>query len=116
VDLRILIVEDEPILCQQLASAIEGAGYAVDRADNGEHADYLGQTEAFDAAILDLGLPKVDGLTVLRRWREAGIRIPVLILTARGSWHEKVQASTAAPTITCRSLSAWKKYSPACVR
>ena len=89
--LRILIVEDESILLEQLAGAIEGAGYAVDRAGNGERADFLGQTETYDAAVLDLGLPKVDGLTVLRRWRDAGIAMPVLILTARGSWHEKVQ-------------------------
>jgi len=89
--LRILVVEDESYLREQLSSALDGAGYAVDSADNGGHADFMGQTETYDAAILDLGLPEVDGLTVLRRWREAGIRMPVLILTARGSWHEKVQ-------------------------
>jgi two-component system OmpR family response regulator len=89
--LRILIVEDESTLREQLAGAVRSAGYAVDCADNGERADLLGQTEAYDAALLDLGLPEVDGLTVLRRWREAGIQMPVLILTARGSWHEKVQ-------------------------
>ena len=89
--MRILIVEDEARLRDQLAGAMTSAGYAVDCADNGEGADFLGQTEVYDAAILDLGLPKVDGLTVLRRWREAGVRMPVLILTARGSWHEKVQ-------------------------
>src|SRR6516162_186287 len=70
---------------------MKNAGYAVDCAENGERADFLGQTEIYDAAILDLGLPKVDGLTVLRRWRQAGSLTPVLILTARGSWHEKVQ-------------------------
>ena len=89
--MKILVVEDESLLRKQLASAAESAGYAVDCADNGERADFLGQTETYDAAILDLGLPAVDGLTVLRRWREAGVRMPVLILTARGSWHEKVQ-------------------------
>ncbi len=89
--MRILVVEDETRLREQLTSAIQDAGYAVDFADNGERADFLGQTETYDAAILDLGLPGVDGLTVLRRWREAGIVTPVLILTARGSWHEKVQ-------------------------
>src|SRR4029079_9855406 len=67
------------------------AGYAVDCAGNGERADFLGHTETYDAAILDLGLPAIDGLTVLRRWREGGIAMPVLILTARSSWHEKVQ-------------------------
>ena len=89
--MKILIVEDEARLRDQLATALAGAGYAVDCADNGERADFLGQTETYDAAILDLGLPRIDGLTVLRRWREAGVVAPVLILTARGSWHEKVQ-------------------------
>lgn len=89
--MRILVVEDEARLGDQLVNALAAAGYAVDRAGNGDRAEFLGQTEAYDAAILDLGLPKVDGLTVLRRWREAGVRMPVLILSARGSWHEKVQ-------------------------
>jgi two-component system OmpR family response regulator len=89
--LRILVVEDESLLREQLAAALASAGYAVDCADNGQRAEFLGQTETYDAAVLDLGLPKIDGLTVLRRWRESGIQMPVLILTARGSWHEKVQ-------------------------
>jgi two-component system OmpR family response regulator len=89
--LRILVVEDERVLSERLAAALTGAGYAVDRAADGARADFLGQTESYDAAILDLGLPKVDGLTVLRRWREAGVVFPVLILTARSSWTEKVQ-------------------------
>jgi two-component system OmpR family response regulator len=88
---RVLVVEDEALLSRQLAGALSDAGYAVDCADDGERADFLGQTEQYDAIVLDLGLPKVDGLTVLRRWREAGIGVPVLVLTARGSWHEKVQ-------------------------
>jgi two-component system, OmpR family, response regulator len=87
---RILVAEDEPLLLQQLAAALAEAGYAVDCARNGEDADFLGATESYDAVVLDLGLPKVDGLTLLRRWREAGITVPVLVLTARGSWHEKV--------------------------
>ena len=91
VSLRILIVEDEPILSKQLAAAATGAGYAVDCATDGEQADLLAHGEQYDAVILDLGLPKIDGLTLLRRWREAGVTTPVLILTARGSWHEKVQ-------------------------
>jgi two-component system OmpR family response regulator len=78
-------------LSRQLAAALGEAGYAVDCAHDGERADFLGQTEQYDAVVLDLGLPKVDGLTVLRRWREAGLAVPVLVLTARGSWHEKVQ-------------------------
>ena len=89
--MRILVVEDEARLSQQLARALGEAGYAVDCATDGERADFLGQTERYDAVILDLGLPKVDGLTVLRRWREAGLALPVIVLTARGSWNEKVQ-------------------------
>jgi len=89
--MRVLIVEDEPRLGRQLSAALAEAGYAVDCASDGERADFLGQTESYDAVVLDLGLPKVDGLTVLRRWREHGLATPVLILTARGSWHEKVQ-------------------------
>ena len=85
-----LVVEDEALLAQQLASALGAAGYAVDCAADGERADILGRTEAYDAVILDLGLPRIDGLTVLRGWRESGLAVPVLVLTARGSWHEKV--------------------------
>lgn len=89
--MRVLIVEDEPRLARQLSGALTEAGYAVDCASDGERADFLGHTESYDAVVLDLGLPKVDGLTVLRQWREHGIVTPVLVLTARGSWHEKVQ-------------------------
>jgi two-component system, OmpR family, response regulator len=88
---RILVAEDEPQLSRQLAAALGEAGYAVDCAADGERADFLIQTEEIDAVVLDLGLPKIDGLTLLRRWREAGLSVPVLVLTARGSWHEKVQ-------------------------
>ena len=86
-----LVVEDEARLARQLTTALADAGYAVDCAADGERADFLGQTERYDAVILDLGLPKVDGLTLVRRWRESGLDVPVLVLTARGSWHEKVQ-------------------------
>jgi two-component system OmpR family response regulator len=89
--LRVLVVEDEALLSRQLAAALGEAGYAVDRAADGEQADFLARTERFDAVVLDLGLPRVDGLTVLRGWRDAGLSMPVLVLTARGSWHEKVQ-------------------------
>jgi two-component system OmpR family response regulator len=89
--LRVLVVEDEARLSRQLASALAEAGYAVDTAGDGERADFLAQTERYDAVVLDLGLPKIDGLTLLLRWRDAGIAVPVLVLTARGSWHEKVQ-------------------------
>ena len=89
--MRVLVVEDERLLSRQLAGALDQAGYAVDCAGDGERADFLAQTEKYDVVVLDLGLPRIDGLTVLRRWREAGIFVPVLVLTARGSWHEKVQ-------------------------
>jgi two-component system OmpR family response regulator len=85
------VVEDESMLSRSLADALGRAGYAVDCAFDGERAEFLGQTEPYDVVVLDLGLPKIDGLTVLRRWREAGIGVPVLLLTARGSWSEKVQ-------------------------
>jgi two-component system OmpR family response regulator len=88
--MRILVVEDEPTLRAQLAEGIDAAGYAVDIADNGMDAHYMGDTESYDAVILDLGLPQMDGISVLRKWRAAGRSMPVLILTARDSWHEKV--------------------------
>jgi two-component system, OmpR family, response regulator len=89
--LRVLVVEDEATLARQLGGALGEAGYAVDIAVDGERADFLGRTEHYDAIVLDLGLPKIDGLTLLRRWRESGLAMPVLVLTARGSWYEKVQ-------------------------
>jgi two-component system OmpR family response regulator len=89
--MRILVVEDEASLAKQLTSSFVEAGYAVDHAADGERADYLAQTEMYDAMVLDLGLPKIDGLTLLRNWREAGLATPVLVLTARGSWHDKVR-------------------------
>jgi two-component system OmpR family response regulator len=88
--MRILLVEDEPTLRAQLRSALAAAGYAVDEADNGRDAHFLGDTEAFDAVVLDLGLPVLDGLSVLKRWRQSGRTLPVLILTARDNWSEKV--------------------------
>jgi two-component system, OmpR family, response regulator len=89
--MRILVVEDEASLARHLASSIAEAGYAVDHAADGERADFLAQTEHYDAMVLDLGLPKIDGLTLLQKWRNSGIATPVLVLTARGSWHEKVR-------------------------
>jgi two-component system, OmpR family, response regulator len=88
--MRLLIVEDEPTLGQQLRNALEGAGYAVDLATDGEEGLYLGSNEQYDAIILDLGLPEIDGLTVLDRWRKEGKTTPVLVLTARDSWSDKV--------------------------
>ena len=88
--MRILLVEDEPQLRSLLNAGLTAAGYAVDEADNGRDAHFLGDTEAFDAVVLDLGLPMLDGLSVLKRWRDAGRKVPVLILTARDNWSEKV--------------------------
>ncbi|MBK1663435.1 DNA-binding response regulator [Rhodospirillum rubrum] len=88
--MRVLLVEDEPTLALTLRRVLERAGFAVDLADDGEEALFLGETEPFDAVVLDLGLPRLDGIGVLRRWRAAGIGVPVLILTARGGWPEKV--------------------------
>ena len=88
--MRLLLVEDDPVLRGQLHQMLLQAGYAVDVAGNGRDAEFMGQVEPFDAVVLDLGLPQMDGLTVLRQWRAAGRTMPVLILTARDNWHEKV--------------------------
>ncbi len=88
--MRILVVEDEPTLRTQLVEALVAAGYAVDAVDNGVDAHHQGDCEPYDAVVLDLGLPCIDGLTVLRRWRAGGRTMPVLILTARDGWNEKV--------------------------
>ena len=88
--MRVLLVEDDPTLNRQLDMALQAAGYAVDVSTNGRDAWALGDAEDFDAVVLDLGLPQMDGLTVLKRWRAAGRSMPVLILTARDNWHEKV--------------------------
>lgn len=85
------MVEDEAALATQVTKALSDAGYAVDAAADGAKADYLAQTEQYDAIVLDLGLPIIDGLSLLARWRGAGMHTPILVLTARGSWHEKVQ-------------------------
>jgi two-component system OmpR family response regulator len=88
--MRLLLVEDEPTLRAQLRTSLADAGYAADEADNGRDAHFLGDTKPFDAVVLDLGLPVLDGLSVLKRWRDAGRSMPVLILTARDNWSEKV--------------------------
>jgi len=88
--MKVLLVEDEPTLSAQLALSLAEAGYSVDSAHNGRDAWILGGVEAYDAIVLDLGLPVLDGLTVLQRWRSEGLTTPVLILTARDQWHEKV--------------------------
>ncbi|MFQ5959733.1 MAG: response regulator, partial [Alphaproteobacteria bacterium] len=78
--MRVLVVEDERALARQITEALSEEGYAVDVAHDGEEGLYLGEVEPYDAVVLDLGLPAIDGLTVLRRWREAGRTMPVLIL------------------------------------
>ncbi len=88
--MRILIVEDEPNLGTQLKNSLEANGYAVDLANDGEDGHFMGSTENYDAVILDLGLPTMDGLTVLNKWRKEGKTMPVLVLTARDSWSDKV--------------------------
>lgn len=89
--MRVLVVEDDKNLREQLATALGDAGYTVDTADNGEDGQFLGETEPYDLAILDLGLPKIDGLSVLKFWRKEGRTMPVLILSARDRWSEKVE-------------------------
>ncbi|MGF1605349.1 MAG: response regulator [Rhodothalassiaceae bacterium] len=88
--MRVLLVEDDPDLQRQLKTALADAGYAVDVAPDGEEGHFLGETEPYDAVVLDLGLPVLDGISVLERWRQENIKAPVLILTARDSWSEKV--------------------------
>ena len=88
--MRLLLVEDDRALADELQSVLEAAGYAVDRARDGEDALYLGQTEDYDLVILDLGLPRLSGIDVLAGWRTAERTMPVLILTARDTWREKV--------------------------
>jgi two-component system OmpR family response regulator len=88
--MRLLVVEDDPDLNRQLVSAFTDAGYVVDTAKDGEEGHFLGDTEPYDAIVLDLGLPVMDGVSVLEKWRRAGRKTPVLILTARDRWSDKV--------------------------
>ncbi len=88
--MRVLLVEDDPDLTRQLSEALTDAGYAVDAASDGEDGHFLGDTEPYDAVVLDLGLPKLDGVSVLEKWRADGRVFPVLILTARDQWSQKV--------------------------
>ncbi|MBF9195215.1 response regulator [Microvirga terrestris] len=93
--MRLLVVEDDRALNKQIVTALEQAGYAVDTAMDGEEGQFLGDTEPYDAIILDLGLPKVDGVSVLTAWRREGRKTPVIILTARDRWSDKVQGFDA---------------------
>ncbi len=88
--MRLLVVEDDKDINRQLVAALEDAGYAVDSAKDGEEGHFLGDTEPYDAVVLDLGLPILDGVSVLEKWRRAGRKMPVLILTARDRWSDKV--------------------------
>jgi two-component system, OmpR family, response regulator len=92
---RVLLIEDDQGLAEKIACTLRAENFAVDIATNGEDGQHLGATEHFDAAVLDLGLPKVDGATVLRSWRKAERQLPVLILTARDGWSEKVEGFKA---------------------
>lgn len=89
--MRILVVEDEPTLSKQIVHSLKNVGYAVDAALEGEEGYFLGDTEPYDAIVLDLGLPKIDGFTILDRWRRSGNKTPVLILTARDRWQDKIK-------------------------
>src|ERR1700742_810581 len=93
--MKILLVEDDALLAGEIAAALRREHFAVDTAIDGEEGHYLGDTESYDAAVLDLGLPKVPGSTVLRAWRKSGRQLPVLILTARDGWTEKVDGFKA---------------------
>src|SRR4051812_34872438 len=93
--MRILLVEDDPRIARKVVAGLEDAGYAIDPVADGEEAWFRGDTEDYDLAVLDLGLPKMDGLAVLRKWRAAGRDLPVLILTARGAWAERVEGIDA---------------------
>jgi DNA-binding response OmpR family regulator len=93
--MRILLVEDDRKIAAEVTRALAAAGYVVESVSDGEEAWFRGDTEDYGAIILDLGLPKMDGLSVLKRWRAGGRRIPVLVLTARGSWAERVDGIDA---------------------
>ncbi len=93
--MRLLIIEDEPALREQLQQFLQTQGYAVDVAADGEEGHYLGTEYPFDLAIVDLGLPKLSGIAVIRQWRQQGKTFPVLILTARGKWQDKVEGLEA---------------------
>ena len=93
--MRLLVVEDDKDINRQVVAALEAAGYVADKAYDGEEGGYLGESEPYDAIILDMGLPKADGVTVLQKWRRAGVKTPVIILTARDRWSDKVDGFDA---------------------
>lgn len=93
--MRVLLAEDDAALASRLQARLREAGFAVDHHADGANAEFAGQTESYDAVVLDLGLPGLDGLAVLDRWRAAGLRVPVLVLTARQRWHDKLAGFSA---------------------
>jgi two-component system, OmpR family, response regulator len=93
--MRVLLAEDEPKLAERIAARLSTAGFVVDLAHDGREAQFLGATEPYDAIVLDVGLPSIDGLTVLESWRADSVRTPVLMLTARSRWHEKLAGFNA---------------------
>lgn len=93
--MRVLVVEDERLLCERVAAALRAQGFVVDAVGDGREALWLGSEEAYAAAVLDLGLPQLDGVSVLQRWREAGSKLPVLVLTARTRWADKLAGFSA---------------------
>ncbi|MDZ5698356.1 response regulator transcription factor [Chelativorans sp. M5D2P16] len=93
--MRILVIEDDLDLNRQISAALQDAGYVVDKAFDGEEGHFLGDTEPYDAVVLDVGLPRMDGISILERWRRDGRTMPVLILTARDRWSDKVSGIDA---------------------
>lgn len=93
--MRVLVIEDDDRIRSDVSSALEASGYVVDSESCGEEGWFLGDTEVYGAVVLDLGLPKMDGLSILKKWRQAGRDMPVLVLTARGSWSERVDGIDA---------------------
>jgi DNA-binding response OmpR family regulator len=97
--MRILLVEDEPRIAANVTATLEAAGYLVETVRDGDEAWFRGDTEDYDLIVLDLGLPKVDGLAILKRWRAGGRSMPVLVLTARGAWAERVEGIDAGADV-----------------
>jgi len=113
---RVLLVEDNKHLARALRQGLEEEGFAVDSAEDGDEADHKAKVTGYDAIVLDLMLPKKDGLTLLRGWRAHGVKAPVLVLTARGTLDDKVKASTPGRTTTSQNRSSWRSCSPGCGR
>ena len=101
--MRLLLVEDDEAIAQGVSYALTQAGFTVDHAIDGEQAWVMGSDEDYDVAVLDLGLPKLDGMTVLKRWRSEGRTFPIIILSARGSWLDKVEGIEGGLMITLPS-------------